>query len=203
MGERSVLGPSVIEIAGPNQLGTAYAPGIARLLPAGSEIILQIHYTTNGEAATDQVQVGIVYAKQPPRLQQVSRNAYNARFKIPAGAAAHEVTASQVLRQDTTITSFTPHMHIRGKDMTYTAKFKDGTSEVLLSVPKYDFNWQITYVLAQPRTLPKGTRIEVVAHFDNSPANKINPDPTKEVRWGNQTWQEMMIGFWNTLEPRK
>jgi len=93
-------------------------------------------------------------------------------------------------------------MHMRGKDMTYTAKFPDGTTEVLLSVPKYDFNWQITYELAKPRLFPKGTQIQVVAHFDNSPANKFNPDPTKVVTWGDQTFEEMMIGFWGTVVER-
>jgi len=90
-------------------------------------------------------------------------------------------------------------MHVRGKDMTYTAVYPDGTSEVLLRVPKYDFNWQITYDLAKPKVLPKGTKVEVVAHFDNSPGNKYNPDPTKDVKWGDQTWEEMMIGFWGSV----
>ena len=100
------------------------------------------------------------------------------------------------------MTSLTPHMHMRGKDMTYTALYADGTSEVLLSVPRYDFNWQITYELAAPKRLPKGTKVEVVAHFDNSPANKYNPDPTKDVKWGDQTWEEMMIGFWGSVVDR-
>ena len=103
------------------------------------------------------------------------------------------------LQRDTVVTTLTPHMHVRGKDMTYIAHYPDGTSETLLSVPKYDFNWQITYELAQPKLLPKGTRIEVIAHYDNSTANKYNPDPTKDVRWGDQTWEEMMIGFWGTV----
>jgi hypothetical protein len=90
-------------------------------------------------------------------------------------------------------------MHVRGKDMTYTAVYPDGTSEVLLRVPKYDFNFQITYDLAKPKILPKGTKVEVVAHFDNSPGNKYNPDPTKDVKWGDQTWEEMMIGFWGSV----
>jgi hypothetical protein len=90
-------------------------------------------------------------------------------------------------------------MHMRGKDMTYIAHYPDGTSETLLSVPKYDFNWQITYQLAAPKLLPAGTKIEVIAHYDNSAANKFNPDPTKDVRWGDQTWEEMMIGFWSTI----
>lgn len=198
----SAVGPTVLEIAMPNQLGKVYEHGSARLLPAKSDIILQIHYTTNGEAAADRVRIGLVYAKQPPKMQLVGGGVVNASFRIPAGAAAHTVTASWVLRKDTTITSLMPHMHVRGKDMTYTAKFRDGTTEVLLSVPKFDFNWQITYELATPRTFPKGTKIEVVAHFDNSPANKFNPDPTKAVRWGDQTWQEMMIGFFTALVER-
>ena len=96
----------------------------------------------------------------------------------------------------------TPHMHVRGKDMTYIAHYPDGTAETLLSVPKYDFNWQITYQLAKPKVLPKGTQLEVIAHYDNSANNKFNPDPTKDVRWGDQTWEEMMIGFFSTVaEP--
>jgi hypothetical protein len=102
-------------------------------------------------------------------------------------------------KQDFVMTSLTPHMHVRGKDMTYTATYPDGTSEVLLAVPRYDFNFQITYELAKPKTIPAGTKIEVVAHFDNSTGNKANPDPTKDVKWGDQTWEEMMIGFWGTV----
>ena len=93
-------------------------------------------------------------------------------------------------------------MHVRGKSAKYEAFYPDGKSEVLLDVPQYDFNWQITYELAQPRLFPKGTRIEVIAHFDNSPANKFNPDPTKDVRWGDQTFEEMMIGFWGAVADR-
>ena len=93
-------------------------------------------------------------------------------------------------------------MHVRGKDMIYIAYYPDGTKETLLSVPKYDFNWQITYELATPKTLPAGTKVEVIAHYDNSANNKFNPDPSKEVKWGDQTWEEMMIGFWSTVvEP--
>ena len=104
-----------------------------------------------------------------------------------------------VLNRATRVAAFTPHMHTLGKDMTYVAHFPDGTDETLLSVPRYDFNWQITYELAKPRLLPKGTNLEVIAHFDNSTGNKFNPDPTQDVRWGEQTWQEMMIGFFSTV----
>ena len=196
------LGPGNIGGVTPNKPGVIFPPGVARMLAANSDIILQMHYTTNGEEATDKTIVGVIFAKEPPVQMQTGGQALNPRFVIPAGAPSHEVRAERVLPNDTMITSFTPHMHVRGKDMTYIAHLPDGTDETLLSVPKYDFNWQITYQLAQPRLFPKGTRIEVIAHFDNSPANKFNPDPTKDVRWGDQTFEEMMIGFWGAVADR-
>ena len=196
------LGPSSIGGVTPNKPGVVFEPGVGRLLSANSDIVLQMHYTTNGEAVTDRTQIGIVFAKQPPPRQQRGGSVIQPRFVIPAGAPAHEVRGSRVLAADTLITSFTPHMHVRGKSMTYIATFPDGTRETLLSVPKYDFNWQISYELAKPRLFPKGTAIEVIATYDNSPNNKFNPDPSKDVRWGDQTWEEMMIGFWGTVVER-
>jgi hypothetical protein len=202
LSEGGALGPGNIGGVTPNKPGVVFPPGIARKLAANSDIVLQMHYTTNGEAAIDKTVIGIIFAKEPPARLQAGGQAMNLGFVIPAGAPSHEVRASRVLANDTTITSFTPHMHVRGKDMTYIAHFADGTDETLLSVPKYDFNWQITYQLAQPRVFPKGTRMEVIAHYDNSPQNKFNPDPTKDVRWGDQTWEEMMIGFWGAVVDR-
>ena len=199
--ENGALGPSNIGGVTPNKPGVVFEPGIARLLQGSSDIVLQMHYTTNGEAATDRTRIGVIFAKEPPKLQRAGGMALNPRFVIPAGAGHHEVRASRVLANDTIITSFTPHMHVRGKDMTYVAKYPDGRTETLLSVPKYDFNWQITYELAEAKRFPKGTEIEVIAHFDNSPENKFNPDPTKNVTWGDQTWEEMMIGFWGGVAP--
>jgi hypothetical protein len=158
-----------------------------------------MHYTTNGTEAVDRTQVGFIFSKEPPKQVHVTGLAVQPRFVIPAGDGNAEVTAVAELRQDVVMTSLTPHMHVRGKDMKYTATYPDGTSEVLLNVQKYDFNFQITYELAKPKILPKGTKIEVVAHFDNSPGNKYNPDPTKDVKWGDQTWEEMMIGFWGSM----
>ena len=202
LNENGALGPGSIGGVTPNKPGVVFEPGIGRLLTANSDIVLQMHYTTNGEPTTDRTQVGIVFAKEAPKMQQRGGSVIQPRFVIPAGAPAHEVRGSRVLAADTLITSFTPHMHMRGKSMTYIATFLDGTKETLLSVPKYDFNWQISYELAKPRLFPKGTEIEVIAHYDNSPANKFNPDPTKDVRWGDQTWEEMMIGFWGTVVER-
>ncbi len=183
----------------PNKPGIVYEPGVARLLRAGSEIVLQIHYTTIGVAATDRTSLAVIYATEPPTKMIAGGNVLNGRFEIPPHAANHEVRMSRTFTEDTVLTAMTPHMHVRGKDMTYIAHYPDGRSETLLSVPKYDFNWQFTYELAEPKRLPAGTRLEVIAHFDNSARNLFNPDPTQTVRWGDQTWEEMMIGFYTTL----
>jgi mono/diheme cytochrome c family protein len=201
--EGAVLGAGNIGGVTPNKPGVVFDPGVGRLLQGNSDLVLQMHYTTNGEATSDKTEVGVRFLKEAPQWQQRGGSVLQPRFVIPAGAPAHEVRGSRVLQADTIITSFTPHMHMRGKDMTYTAKYPDGRTEVLLSVPRWDFNWQITYQLAEAKRLPKGTEIEVVAHFDNSPENKFNPDPTKDVRWGDQTWEEMMIGFWGSITERQ
>ena len=201
--EAGALGPGNIGGVTPNKPGVIFDPGVGRMLNGNSDIVLQMHYTTNGQATTDRTQVGLRFLKEPPQWQQRGGSVLQPRFVIPAGAPNHEVRGSRVLQADTILTSLTPHMHMRGKDMTYTAKYPDGRTEVLLSVPRYDFNWQITYQLKEAKRLPKGTEIEVVAHYDNSPQNKFNPDPTKDVRWGDQTWEEMMIGFWGTVVERQ
>jgi len=196
------LGPTNIGGVTPNKPGLVFPQGVARLIRGNQDLVLQMHYTTNGTAAVDRTEVGIIYAKEPPAKLAAGGMALNPRFVIPANDGNYEVKAVQTLPRDTVVTSLTPHMHVRGKDMIYIAHYPDGTSETLLSVPKYDFNWQITYELATPKTLPAGTKVEVIAHYDNSANNKFNPDPTKDVRWGDQTWEEMMIGFWSTvIEP--
>ena len=193
------LGRTNIGGTTPNKPGVVFGDGIARLLRANSEIVLQMHYTTNGVEADDRTSIALIFAKEPPSKMVRGGMALNLRFLIPAGAPNHEVRAVQTFKEETVLTSMTPHMHSRGKDMTYVAYYPDGRSETLLSVPKYDFAWQHTYHLAEPKVLPSGTKVEVIAHFDNSMANKSNPDPTAEVRWGDQTWEEMMIGFYGTL----
>ena len=193
------LGPNNIGGVTPNKPGLVFEPGVARLLRGNSDIVMQIHYTANGTENKDRTTVGVIYARQAPTKMAAGGMAINPRFVIPANDGNAEVRATTPLTRDTIVTAFTPHMHVRGKDMTYIAHYADGTDETLLSVPKYDFNWQITYELATPKLLPKGTTLEVIAHFDNSTANKFNPDPTKDVRWGDQTWEEMMIGFFSTV----
>jgi hypothetical protein len=195
------LGPTSIGGVTPNKPGITFEPGVARLLRGNSDLIMQMHYTTNGKPAKDRTRIGVIYAKQPPTKLRAGGMVLQPRFVIPAYDGNAEVKGTTKLERDTVMTSLTPHMHVRGKDMTYIAHYPDGTDEVLLSVPKYDFNWQITYELKTPKVLPKGTIVEVIAHYDNSAANKFNPDPSKDVKWGDQTFEEMMIGFWSTVVP--
>jgi hypothetical protein len=195
------LGPTNIGGVTPNKPGITFEPGVARLLRGNSDLIMQMHYTTNGKPAKDRTRIGVIYAKQPPTKLQAGGMVLQPRFVIPAYDGNAEVKGTTTLERDTVMTSLTPHMHVRGKDMTYIAHYPDGTDEILLSVPKYDFNWQISYELKTPKLLPKGTIVEVIAHYDNSAGNKFNPDPSKDVKWGDQTFEEMMIGFWSTVVP--
>ena len=183
--------------------GDAYLtrPGQARMIPAGSDIVFQMHYTANGKEATDRTRVGIVFAKEPPKERVVNTFIMNTSLRIPPGAADHEVRARVTIHEDATLMSLFPHMHVRGKAFEYRVVFPDGRTETLLTVPRYDFNWQTTYYLREPLMLPKGTRIECIARYDNSPNNKANPDPASEVLWGDQTWEEMLAGFVDFAVP--
>jgi hypothetical protein len=194
------------------ELLVGYAPGLqptltpegtAKLIPAGSDIVLQLHYTTTGTAGTDLTSIGLKFAKQAPKYRQYTVNATNNKFAIPPNDPAYEVTSSMTLQEDSKLIWLMPHMHVRGKDFVYQAVYPTGEKEILLEVPRYDFSWQLGYVLKDLKVLPKGTRIECTAHFDNSANNKANPDPSKEVRWGDQTWEEMMIGWFDVaIDPK-
>jgi hypothetical protein len=179
----------------PGEQPTVFAPGFAKKVPAGSNLVFQVHYTPNGTANRDVSTVGLIYAKTPVKSAVVTRPVLEARFVIPAGDPNYEVKSVYTFNEPAHLYSFMPHMHLRGKDFVYRAVFPDGTSKILLSVPNYDFSWQTYYVTKQPLAMPKGTKIECIAHYDNSTNNKYNPDPTKAVRWGDQTWEEMMIGW--------
>ncbi len=176
-------------------------PGEAKLVKAGSDIVLQMHYTANGKAGTDTSRIGLILAKEKPSARVLTLAAAKSDFAIPPGDPNYEVDAKLKLQRDVTLESMIPHMHFRGKDFEYRITYPSGETETLLNVPHYDFNWQLTYELAQPKFLPKGTVIECTAHFDNSPNNKYNPDPSKTVYFGEQTWEEMMIGFFEVSVP--
>jgi mono/diheme cytochrome c family protein len=193
---REGRGPKLAGFA-PEEQPKVFPPGTAKLVKADSNFIFQMHYTPNGRESKDRSYIGLFFAKEPMQKTVQTGTAINASFVIPAGAADHEVRSSWTAKQDVRIIDLMPHMHKRGKDFTYTAVYPDGRSEVILRVPKYDFNWQLLYRPAEPLLLPKGSRLDCVAHFDNSANNKYNPDATKEVRWGPQTWEEMMIGWFD------
>ena len=174
------------------------AKGFAKVIPAGSTLIFQMHYTPNGTAAEDISSVGFKFVEKSEVKQIVATvEVANERLKIPAGAEYHKVKAVKRMPKDVLLLTLFPHMHLRGKAFRYVAKYPDGKSEILLDVPQYDFNWQNGYQLKTPKLLPKGTIMECIAHFDNSTKNIANPDPTKTVRWGDQTWEEMMIGYFD------
>lgn len=187
----------------PGEQPKVMRPGTAKLIKAGSKLLFQVHYTPNGTATNDRSVVGLIFAKDLVTREAHTWRALNTGFVIPAGASNQEVKSSWTAKEDIYLEAFMPHMHLRGKDFKYTIVYPDGRSEEVLEIPKYDFNWQLFYNLKEPMALPKGTRIDCVAHFDNSANNKFNPDATKEVRWGNQTWEEMMIGWFDYTVPRK
>lgn len=187
-----------------NWLG-AFAPGLrpqvledglGRYVQKGTKLLFEMHYTPNGTAQKDRSYVGFKFADPKTIKKEVAvQNAGNFTFKIPPNDPNYEVESEFVFRQKALLLSISPHMHVRGKDFRYDLVFPDGKRETILWVPRYDFGWQTTYQLTEPRVLPKGTKMHCVAHFDNSADNKANPDPSKEVSWGEQTWEEMMFGW--------
>ena len=191
----------------PSEWLTATAPGspplqlpegYAKFIPAGSKLIFQMHYTPNGTPQTDISSVGFKFADPATVKRAVgTREIIEQDFRIPAGADNHKVTASCRFRKDSLVLSMFPHMHMRGKSFRYLAEYPDGKSEILLDVPSFDFNWQNGYLFKEPKRMPAGTRIVCTAHFDNSKGNFSNPNPNRTVRWGDQTWDEMMIGYFD------
>jgi peroxiredoxin len=170
-------------------------PGIARRIPAGSKLAFQLHYTPNGSEQIDQSSVGLLFtdAKNVKKSIEVGMS-LNFLFRIPPGEKDYRVESSHRFGEDTLLFTLQPHMHLRGKSFRFDAIDPDGSKETLLDVPHYDFNWQLTYALAEPKLLPEGTTLHCTAAFDNSADNLSNPDPGATVMWGDQTWQEMMIG---------
>jgi hypothetical protein len=205
--KRSVVHHIIVFVQKPGaqqKLLVGYAPGeqpaiisdgLGKRIPAGSNLVFQVHYTPTGTAAKDRSYVGLKFCKAPPKNELVTAPIMNARFAIPPGDPNYKVESSYTFTDDGQIHSLMPHMHLRGKDFEYRVVYPDGTSKIILSVPKYDFAWQSYYTFKEPVRVPRGTRVDCVAHFDNSTKNKFNPDPSKEVRWGDQTWEEMMIGW--------
>jgi hypothetical protein len=180
---------------GPGSLPETLGPGQAKLIKAGSDLIFQLHYTTDGKVGRDRSRVGLILAHDRPRERVIMLAAANVRFAIPAGDPDYKLEARVTLHEDATLVSLLPHMHLRGKSFEFRVAYPDGKKETLLAVPRYSYDWQLSYYLERPLRLPKETTIECTAHFDNSANNPLNPDPGKSVRFGPQSWDEMMIGY--------
>jgi peroxiredoxin len=179
-------------------------PGVATFVPAGSKLVFQMHYTPNGSVQKDRSFVGVTFADPKTVRKQIRGGTpSNHTFAIPPGDPHYKVTSEHRFDEDAELVWLAPHMHLRGSAFRYEAAYPDGTNEILLDVPKYDFNWQIRYLLSEPKLLPKGTVMHCTAYFDNSSDNLANPDPTETVRWGDQTWEEMMIGWFGSVSAHE
>jgi hypothetical protein len=205
-GQRAVL-HHIIATAGGETRGTIslnnYVPGAEPLqvpqdngilLPKKSKLHFQVHYTSNGQVLTDVTRMGLYFMKDAPKFNFRSMIFYNAKLKIPANTKVHSEVAERTFKEEAVLYSLHPHAHFRGKSASFVAHYPDGRQEMLINIPVYDFNWQATYDLAKPLTVPAGTRVVYTQVFDNSSQNKANPDPNRVVTWGEQTWDEMVFG---------
>jgi hypothetical protein len=190
----------ILLVYAPGSSPDNWPAGMAKFVPAGSDLVFQMHYTTHGRATTDQTRVGLVFAAQPPAQRVLTLQLTNSDFVIPPGVDNYRVEVHGSLPNDAVLLSFFPHMHLRGKRFEYNILRPGGNAETLLRV-NYDFYWQLSYRLAEPRPLPAGTMLQAVAWFDNSKNNPHNPDPTAAVYWGDQTYDEMMVGFFDVAVP--
>jgi hypothetical protein len=210
-GNRAVVHHAIVMVESPEYRGReeylrGYAPGMlpqmwnsgqARLVRAGSTIIFQMHYSANGKPAQDRTKIGLVFAKGPVTEKIVGMMAMPPGLEIPPGAAHFRVDGVATVPRDAKLVAMRAHAHLRGTSFQFRAVYPNGESEILADIPKFDFNWQPYYYLETPKPLPRGTRIESTAYFDNSPNNPFNPDPAATVFWGPQSWDEMMIGWFD------
>jgi hypothetical protein len=198
------------EEGGPSDMLAGFAPGLppivlepgqGRIIKAGSDIVFQLHYTANGKATQDRTKVGLVFCKQPPAERVLTLSSMNRKFEIPAGDGNYQVDSTLELNHEVKLNAMLPHMHLRGKDFEYRLDYPTGETQTILRVPHYDFNWQLWYEPVTNIVLPKGTKVSCTAHYDNSANNPNNPDASKNVKWGDQSWEEMMIGFFQVAFP--
>ncbi len=197
--EKGFTTSDILMVYTPGNSFDEWKPGIAKRIKAGSDLVLQMHYTANGTSAEDRTRIGLVFATEPPMQAVLSLQMSNDRFVIPPGDSDYRVQVSGTLPNDALLISMFPHMHLRGKGFEYLITGPNGHVETLLKVSHYDFQWQLNYRLAEPRLIQAGTHLTWVGTFDNSPNNPANPDPTAEVRYGEQSWEEMMIGFFDVV----
>ncbi|MEQ1948981.1 MAG: thiol-disulfide isomerase [Bryobacteraceae bacterium] len=204
-GETWTQGPTkadILSVYTPGSEPDVWPEGMAKFVPAGSALILELHYTPNGKPATDQTRISLQFAKSAPHKRVLTLQLNNTKLLIPPGDANYHVTTSGTMPNDALLLGFLPHMHLRGKAFEYDRIAPGGAPEPLLRINKFDFHNQLSYKLSNPLLLKKGTRLSATAWYDNSSNNPRNPDPTKEVHWGEQSWDEMMVGFFDVaVEP--
>jgi peroxiredoxin len=179
----------------PGDMPALFSEGMGKRIPAGSKLVFEVHYTPNGTAQADRSSVGIIFAKKKPEHVVETNILAQMGFRIPPGAGNHKGELNYTFQRDATLLGFMPHMHLRGTSARYVVTYPGGRRETLLFVPDYDFSWQSIYRFEKPLAIPKGTKLTWIGHWDNSADNPRNPDPKKEVRWGLQTWDEMMNGW--------
>ncbi len=185
----------------PGTSSVVFPEGFAKMLPKGMNLLFQIHYTPNGIATKDQTRIGMRFTDEAPKNEVFVQGIANTRFRIPPGASNHSDTSTITVPADIVVTNYLAHMHLRGKAFKFEVEYPDGSHEVLLDIPRYDFNWQLTYKYSEPKLIPKGSKITVTGTFDNGVDNPANPDPTKTVRWGDQTDEEMLLGYFEYYVP--
>jgi hypothetical protein len=202
MREAEFTTSDLLLVYAPGSAPADWPEGLAKFIPAHSDIVFQMHYTTNGQVAEDRTSLGLVFAKQKPNERVLTLQLANDHdtIPIPPNADNYRVEVSGTLPNNCTLLGFFPHMHLRGKRFEYNLVHPDGTRQTLLRV-NYDFYWQLSYLLAQPRFLPAGTKLEAIAWYNNSRSNPHNPDPDSPVEWGDQTYNEMMVGFFDIAVP--
>ena len=192
----------ILLVYAPGSSPDLWPEGMAKLIPAGSDLVFQMHYTSNGKPGTDVTRIGLIFAKQPPAQRVLTLQLTNDHFVIPPGVPDYRVEARGTLPNDALLLNFFPHMHLRGKRFEYNILREGRSIEPLLRV-NYHFHWQMSYRLAEPLALKAGTQLQAVAWFDNSKDNPHNPDPDAAVHWGEQTYDEMMVGFFDVaVDPR-
>ncbi len=187
----------------PGQAGIRFPDGMAKKLPAGAWLKFQLHYTANGREAVDQSEIGFIFTEDPVRTEVRTDSAFDTEFVIPAGATEHRVTATYEFGEDADLLSLFPHTHLRGTEFYFELIYPDGEVEAVLPISRYDFNWQLNYEFAEPKRVPAGTTMRVTGVFDNSDGNPANPNSRVDVGFGEQTWEEMLIGYVNWVPARR
>lgn len=196
-GSISILKADILAVYTPGSPASAWPIGMAKKIPARSDLVLQVHYTSKKTDASDKTEIGLTFATEAPKQRVLTLQMQNDTLRIAPGEKDYRISVAGVVPHDATLLSFFPHMHLRGSGFEYQLVRSGGRVETLLKVNHYDFYWQLTYRLAEPRALKRGDRLLWTGYFDNSVNNPRNPDPSAEVTWGEQSWEEMMVGFFD------